>query len=89
MKSTSQRDALMYGVYGNLFDMDIHVTNDLSENEIFILPVGCFLGAFALPENHIEVVINKKDGDTNYVAKSKCFPIILNPELVRKINIIW
>lgn len=90
LNEASQRDILMTGLYGHVFTMDIHISTIVPENEVFILPPGNFVGALALPNNHLEVLpCTNEDGGLSYLAKLKCFPVILNPKLVRKIKVRW
>jgi hypothetical protein len=88
MEEATMRDVLMTGLYGHIYTLDIHVSTHVPENEMFITPMASFLGAYALPSN-VEVLPCKAKDKLGFLAKIQCFPVIMNPQSVRKIVIRW
>lgn len=87
--TATQRDILMTGLYGHVYSLDIHISTHLQENEVYILPPGLFLGAFAIEHPKMSTSITNNGSEFVFSAGFNCLPVIVNPEYVRKIEITW
>lgn len=86
----SQKDILMLNLYGNLYGMDVHVTNFVPSNEIFITPPAQFFGSVAVREElsvlpMTQKKINESESKYGFAAYTTMFPVVLYPKTVRKI----
>lgn len=89
-RQPSQQDILILNLYGHLYTMDIHVTNCVPSNEIFITPPAQFFGSVAMREElsvlpMTQKKINESESKYGFAAYITMFPVVCYPKSIRKI----